>query len=228
MSTHTTFNHSPEIKPTDEREESGAQQDLAHTDAKPGGDGSQASGSAEEGSSDEEAQQVIQERQDAIDRICGLVRRVPVAMLTTVGSDGVVHARPMVNVNDRFNGDLWFFTKYDDGKVNEIASHAQVNVAFSDPSKQQYVSMTGRAEVLRDPKRSELLWKSDCEPWFPEGLDDPNLGLIRVDVESAEYWDQRQGAMVALADYVKSWFTGDSDAKVQQGHVEWPSAGKAE
>jgi hypothetical protein len=34
--------------------------------------------------------------------------------------------------------------------------------------------------------------------WFPKGLADPHLSLLRVKIESAEYWDLSVAQMVRL------------------------------
>lgn len=156
------------------------------------------------------------------EHLCELIQDIPVAMLTTVASDGSLHSRPMVNINEKFDGDLWFFTSHDDPKVAEIQAHPQVNVSFAAPNKHQYVSATGKAEVVRDPKRRELVWTSDCEHWFPEGPKDPNLLLLKIEVESASYWDQQRGVMVAIAGFFKR-LMGEKPAETQNEQVDWPA-----
>ncbi|MDA1055583.1 MAG: pyridoxamine 5'-phosphate oxidase family protein [Planctomycetota bacterium] len=164
-----------------------------------------------------------QERMAAVKHLREMIHDIPVAMLTTVAPDGSLNSRPMVNVNEQFDGDLWFFTAFDDPKVAEIAAHPTVNVSFADTSKGRYVSAAGKAELVRDEKRIELHWTDGCEPWFPKGPQDPNLGLLKVDVESAEYWDQQQGTMVAVAGFFKRLVTGDKSASVKSEQVDWPA-----
>src|SRR5208337_4347672 len=51
-----------------------------------------------------------------------------------------------------------------------------------------YVSFTGHASVVQDREKMQDLWCPAYRAWFPRGLDDPELALLRVDVERAEYW----------------------------------------
>jgi hypothetical protein len=44
--------------------------------------------------------------------------------------------------------------------------------------------------------------------WFPDGLDDPALALLRVDIEKAEYWDSPSSTVVHLVGFVKALATG--------------------
>lgn len=161
------------------------------------------------------------ERQEATDTLAELIREIPVAMLTTIQDDGVLSSRPMVNVNRKFVGDLWFISPSQDPKVIEIAKHGQVNVCFAEPSRHQYVSVAGRASVEKDRKRTELLWTDECDTWFPQDVDKSDLSLIKVDVTSAEYWDASKSSMVALGSLVRRVMTGDPTRAVDHEKVDW-------
>jgi general stress protein 26 len=59
-----------------------------------------------------------------------------------------------------------FFTRTDSSKVPEIKKHSQVNVSFSDPSHQSYVSVNGHAEVIQDKAKAKELWNPYLKAWF--------------------------------------------------------------
>jgi len=101
-----------------------------------------------------------------------------------------------------FDGSLWFFTAIDSPKAKEIERRSKVNVSYANRDKQQYVSLSGTARVVRDAAKAAELWEPNAAAWFPKGPSDPNVGLIRVDIESAEYWDSATGKMVYLAGLV--------------------------
>lgn len=162
------------------------------------------------------------ERTKALKTLAGLIREIPVAMLTTNSMDKSLHSRPMINVNREFNGELWFFTLPDDSKVVELKVNTNVNVSFASPSNHQYVSVAGSGEAMRDNKRAELLWTDGCESWFPSGAKVGDMALIRVEVESAEYWDAKKSAMVAMGGLVRRVLTGDPTRSVDHETVEWP------
>jgi hypothetical protein len=58
------------------------------------------------------------------------------------------------------------------------------------------VSLSGLATLSVDRQKIEELWSADVEPWFPEGIQDSQLALLRVDIDKWEYWDARSGVMV--------------------------------
>ena len=147
-------------------------------------------------------------RAEAIDRVRELIKDIQFAMFTTITEDGQLHSRPMATQQSDFDGDLWFLTSRGSHKIHELQQHQNVNVAYSDPDKDNYVSVAGRAELLRDRKKIEELWNPMHKAWFPQGKDDPDIELIRVHVESAEYWHAPEGRMVQVIGFAKAALTG--------------------
>lgn len=148
-----------------------------------------------------------------------LIHGIHVAMLTTVEADGSLHSRPMAALHDsqggeggaaaRVDGELWFFTGAGSVKAEEVARDGRVNVSFADPGDGRFVSVSGSARVVHDRARAERLWTPAVKAWFPRGLDDPDLALLRVEVERAEFWDAPAGRMVQLAGMLKAIATGE-------------------
>ena len=137
-----------------------------------------------------------------------LVKDIGVAMLTTQEADGTLRSRPMQTQNKKIERFLWFFTGIDSSKSQEVAEEPLVNLSYADPKSSRYVSVSGRAKVVRDRQKAEELWTPFVKAWFPKGLEDPDLGLLRVTVDQAEYWDAPSGKTVALFGLAKSLLTG--------------------
>jgi general stress protein 26 len=145
-----------------------------------------------------------------------LIKDVRIAMMTTVEPDGELHSRPMYNQEADENGDLWFFTKLATPKVTEISKDKQVNLGYSDPSKQNYVSISGRAEIVRDKAMIKDKWTEGMKAWFPQGTDDPQIALIRVRPEKGEYWDSPSSTVLHIYGYVKATLTGSSPTEMTE------------
>lgn len=133
-------------------------------------------------------------------RVGMMIRGVKVAMLTTVAPDGSLHSRPMAAHQAEFDGTIWFFSRASSEKAAEIRDDAEVNVSYSSPGDHRYVSLSGRASIVRDEAKIREIWSPMHRIWFPQGLDDPDLVLLRVDVRVAQYWDMLVGGMVVLPD----------------------------
>lgn len=153
-------------------------------------------------------------------RLNELISDIHIAMLTTVTADGTLRSRPMATQQiDLIDGVLWFFSSSDSPKNDEILHQRQVNLAYMSVDKQRYVSVSGEAQIVRDKTKTRQLWKPAAKTRFPDGVDDPNLVLLRVEVTSAEYWDSPSSKMVQFYGLAKLAFTGKPN-KTQVENVQ--------
>ncbi len=150
----------------------------------------------------------MSDRQDNIKKLHDMVKDIRFAMLTTVEEDGTLRSRPMATQEFEFDGDLWFFTSADATKVNEVHHEHHVNVSYAEPKDQKYVSVSGTAQLIRDKSKIEELWNPLFKAWFPDGLNDPQLSLLKVSVDKAEYWDSPSSKVVRLLGFAKALVTG--------------------
>jgi general stress protein 26 len=146
---------------------------------------------------------------EAIQKLNELVKNIRFAMLTTQQNDGSLRSRPMVTQDVDSNGCLWFITAASTHKMDEIGNHHQVNVSYAVPDEQLWVSVSGMAETVRDRAQAERLWNPIYRAYFPKGLDDPELALLKVRITAAEYWDSPSNRMVQLAEFEKAIATGE-------------------
>jgi general stress protein 26 len=146
---------------------------------------------------------------DNLKKIRDLIKDIDYAMLTTIDSEGKLHSRPMsTNREVEFNGDVWFFTYASSLKVNEINHQHEVNVSYAAPNKNSYVSLTGTAEIIRDKDKLKELWQPQLKAWFPKELDEPDIALLKVNVEKAEYWDSPSSIVANAISLAKAITTG--------------------
>lgn len=157
-------------------------------------------------------------REESIKKLNELIKDVKVAMLTTIDW-GVLRSRPMQTQEAEFNGDLWFFTSSDTHKTEEIEKDRRVNVSYASPSSNTYVSVTGTAQIVSDRQKIEELWNPIYKAWFPKGLEDPTLCLLKVSVEQAEYWDASSSTLVQIVGFVKALVTGQQADGGDHGKV---------
>ena len=150
-------------------------------------------------------------RDDAIKTLQGLLKGIKFAMLTTVAEDGSLRSRPMAVPESAFDGDLWFFTEAGAGKVDEVQSDQHVNVVFADLERQRYISVSGLARVVRDPVTVRERWSAAYTSWFPRGVDDPSLALLRVTVTAAEHWESPSSPVVRILGFARTVATGQRE-----------------
>ena len=115
------------------------------------------------------------------------------------------------------DGDLWFFAERDSHLVEQITANPHVGLTLS--SNDTWISIDGAAEVVEDQAEKEVLVEQWVEAWLPEGPDDPNVVLIKVDPHTAEYWDTPGGRVASLLSFVKAKVTGEPYEGADQGTV---------
>lgn len=135
---------------------------------------------------------------EGIAKIKELTKDIHIAMLITVADDGSLHARPMATESADFDGTLWFVTRIESGKVEEIRDDSHVLVSYEQPKDGMYLSLQGRAGIVRDRATIKQHWYKAADGWFKDGSDDPAAALIQVKVTGGEYWEQSSSGIVRL------------------------------
>lgn len=139
-------------------------------------------------------------------KIWKLISEIGTGMLVT-DDDGSLRARPMQLVQDNYDGKLWFFTRIDSAKSEEIFNDRDVCINFSDTSSKTFVSMSGRARVTTDKELVNRFWGPTVEPWFPEGKDHPSCGLIEIKITHGEHWDSDVSKLGFIYEMTKAKLT---------------------
>jgi general stress protein 26 len=140
-------------------------------------------------------------KDDSLQKLDKLIRGIDIAMLTTRLNDGRLLSRPLRMQELDAEGALWFITDRNSHKAEEVRLQPQVNASFASAEHNTYVSIAGRAAVVFDKARLTQLWSPAMSVFYPKGIDDPDLCLLRVQAESAEYWDG-PGGLVGQALYL--------------------------
>ena len=151
---------------------------------------------------------------DTKTHLMDLIKKVHIAMLSTKGSDGHFHSRPMATSDVEFDGSLYFLTDDHSGKIHDLEREPEVIVTYADSGKQIYVALRGKGELLHDKEAVKKHWTAAARGWFPKGSDDPNIAVIKVAIEDAEYWDAPNGKMVVLIAYAKAMLTGERPGNI--------------
>ncbi|MBA2406018.1 MAG: pyridoxamine 5'-phosphate oxidase family protein [Bdellovibrionales bacterium] len=145
-------------------------------------------------------------------KLADIINDIKFAMLTTNDGQGKMHSRPMATLaydhNNPFAGTLWFFTKKDSLKVHDIEEDKEVLLTYSQSTSQKFVVLSGLAAIEKDKFKMVTLWNPELLEWFPKGIDDPELALIKVEVESADIWDSPPGKVEKIVGIAKSLMTG--------------------
>ncbi len=140
-------------------------------------------------------------------KVAELIKGQRFGFLTTISPDGTLTSRPMTLQEVEFDGDLWFFAERGSHPVEHVRTNPQVNVGVG--SGGTWVSLTGQASVVEDVAKKKDLWNGAVEAWFPQGPEDASVVLLKVEGDSAEYWDSPGGRLATAFSFVKAKATGE-------------------
>ena len=146
--------------------------------------------------------------QDQINTISAKIKDVRFGMFTTFDAEHVLTSRPLTTQQLDNEGNLWFFASDEAAFMLDLPQHPGVNISYSAPERNLYLSISGRAYVLKDRAKARELWRPMTRSWFPGGLDDPHLALIRVRIQTAEYWDAGASKMKQLFELARAAIGG--------------------
>ena len=141
-------------------------------------------------------------------------------MFTTRRADGHLVSRPMATQERVSGSDLWFVADVSSHKLDELDNDAHVNLSYYNLKSREWVSVAGTAEVVTDRAKIHEMWNQVVEAWFPDGPDTPEVCLLRVDSESAEYWTSPGGTAATVLQWVKSKVTHSRMSVGESGKVE--------
>ena len=106
----------------------------------------------------------------------------------------------------RQEGAIYFLTDVDAPKAEEIRLDNTICLALADNKSRKYVSITGRGEIIEDPARNQELWSIYDKAFWPD-KSDPRIRILRVTLESAEFWEGA-GAVVTAVKLVTAAVSG--------------------
>jgi general stress protein 26 len=155
---------------------------------------------------------------DAIKKLQELTKD-EVCMFCTFANEENLMPRPMSTTAVEDDGTIWFFSQKHSDKNQEIAINNKVQLIYSNPGKQNFLSVIGDAEVVTDKAKISELWTNFVRAWFKEGIDDPDVSLIKVTPHESYYWDTKHGKMVSFLKMLISSVSGKTMDDGVQGEL---------
>lgn len=155
-----------------------------------------------------------------VEKLIEMVKGVRVCMLITNERNAEnLSGRPMSISKIDDDGTIWFFTKSSSYKVDEIEESKKVSIAITNESSNNYLMIHATAKLVNDKTKMKELWSSILKAWFPLGLDDPDMTLIKVTPNEVNYWDSSSSKMVVLFNMLKAIVTGKEYAEGEHGKI---------
>ena len=128
--------------------------------------------------------------------VAEIMEETRIAVLTYQSLAGALVSTPMGMQDFDDPGTTWFVTQRSSDKVKALEADPRVNVSFS--SKAGWVSLAGTAHVSDDTAKLKELWDASAGAFMSGGPEDPDNVLLRIDGDTAEYWESPGKIGVAI------------------------------
>ena len=117
---------------------------------------------------------------EALKKFKNLVEDIKICMFITNATASHEHTRPMATIETEDDATLWFYTDVRSIKVEEVNNQHTVHLVYAHPGKESYLDVWGSAQVITDGQQVVDKWSPIVKAWFPDGVTDPNLALVKV------------------------------------------------
>jgi general stress protein 26 len=117
-----------------------------------------------------------------------LLKKSQVCVLGTMGEDGFINIRSMLNLKNKGLKQIWFSTNTSSKKVSQIKKDDRACVYYLDEKNFEGLMLNGTIEILQDAKSRKMLWSEGSEVYYPLGVDDPDYTVLRFTAQKAKYY----------------------------------------
>jgi general stress protein 26 len=153
--------------------------------------------------------------QEIAAKFLGKLKDSPFVMIGLIDGE---HSEPMTaQIDDDQPNTLFFFA----GRDNRIAKGGDAMAQFVGKGHDFFACLAGNITTDNDRGQIDKLWNNQVEAWFPGGKEDPNLTLLRFDVDSAELWETD----ISISGRVKMLFGGTIRGGESSSHAVVGSVG---
>ena len=152
-----------------------------------------------------------------------LIKEQRFCMLSHRHADGTLHSHPLTTQNKTLDADgcIYFFVSRKTEVGQRLQQDGNVNLAYANPGKDTWVSVTGTARVLEDMAKKKELFNPIAKAWFPGGAEDPDMELVEVRIDEAEYWNIKENKLLQLLKMGKAAATGTRPQMGEHGEVQF-------
>lgn len=106
--------------------------------------------------------------------------------------DGGQHSLPMTaQLDPDVEGKFWFYTSKD----NRLAPGGPAMAQYASKDRKIFACIKGTLVEETDQAVIDKYWSNQTEAWFKGGRGDPNLLMLRFELDDAEIWEGDESAL---------------------------------
>lgn len=158
-------------------------------------------------------------KEEGIPKIKKIISGCTIGMMATNLVKIPFSVCPMTTLEIDDQGNLLFFSNRNSDHFKDIESDNRVQILYSNENTHEYLSLFGNAVQIMDHNMIDKLWNPMASIWF-KGTEDPNLVLLSVNIDQAQYWDSKINKLISLFEMTKSNMAKDGQDLDSKGHID--------
>lgn len=143
----------------------------------------------------------------------GRTKHLTNGMLCTQNTLHELHSAPMRTFQVEEDGLIWIFASKQSQSVLNIADVPDCLLNYADEETFLFTAINAHAEISTDQADIDRFWKDKYTNWFPYGKSDPNLCMIKLRPQRAEYWDNPDMTISQIFSIVKNTLKGEAPSE---------------
>jgi len=127
-----------------------------------------------------------------IEKAAKLLAGAKTVYLATNGSHGHPNLRALSPVTVEGVRTVWFATDAVSNKVQELQNDKHAVIYVDAPRAACECRLWGFVEILDDMESREKIWNEEVAKHCPDGIESPDLRVLRFDVVNGRYTDNKK------------------------------------
>ncbi|MEO5585910.1 MAG: pyridoxamine 5'-phosphate oxidase family protein [Flavobacteriales bacterium] len=157
--------------------------------------------------------------EDAIAKFKELVKHSSICHFLTSLDKRPIPSRPMSAQQVDDEGNFWFLSSLSSLKDQEVMTDPYVQLLFANQGDAEFLSVFGTATIVMDMAKKRELWSELAKAWFPNGVEDPDLTVLKVKPMESYYWGTKNGKMITLLKMAASAIIGKRSQSSVEGKI---------
>ncbi len=91
---------------------------------------------------------------------------------------------------------IWFATHKNSPKMEHINKGSNVCIVSFNHETSNDIRLFGKFKIFVDMETKKSIWKDALAPYFKEGVDDPELTVLKFIPERIEFRDMKTGSLL--------------------------------
>lgn len=155
----------------------------------------------------------------AVEKIREITKHARYCLFGTALSKPPVTVRPMTVQSVDDAGTLWFLSGRSTHTNQHLAKEPRAQLFFANADKLEFLTLDGTATIHTDRPTREAHWTPMAKTWFNEGIDDPELTVLKFQPAAGHYWDTKHGKTASLLKMATGMLTGKPLHDGQEGAI---------